>query len=167
MHQGDVRPGRGERLQRRAAFSYLPTECSSRRVARRSPLLTKAVEQSSSVSGASHSTGGFCPRRQPGLQELPRAHRLTHTSGLAPVPAQPIFSYLQPLPAATSACCCHSSMKWTTDLYLKGLGVLELVENAQQVLEDCLHRKRRQQGGLAGKVGADCLAERAVVAAHG
>ena len=58
-------------------------------------------------------------------------------------------------------------MKWTTDLYLKGLGVLELVENAQQVLEDCLHRKRRQQGGLAGKVGADCLAKRAVVAAHG
>ncbi|KAI7845479.1 hypothetical protein COHA_001027 [Chlorella ohadii] len=42
-------------------------------------------------------------------------------------------------------------MKWTTDLYLKGLGVLELVENAQQVVEDWLHRKRGQHGGLAGK----------------
>lgn len=44
-------------------------------------------------------------------------------------------------------------MRWHTDIYLKLLGVGELVENATAVLEDWLGRgKRPAPAGLEGKV---------------
>lgn len=56
----------------------------------------------------------------------------------APSRRQPFL--LPPLPLPPPPHCrqpansTRQQMRWTTDLYLKGLGVLELVENAQQVL---------------------------------
>lgn len=49
-------------------------------------------------------------------------------------------------------------MRWWTNLYLNGLGVLELLENAQTVLEDVLGRRRRPEARLDGKVGCRCWA---------
>lgn len=43
-------------------------------------------------------------------------------------------------------------MLWTTDVFLKLLGVGELLENAQAVVEDWLGRKRPPPAGLRGKV---------------
>lgn len=84
MHQGGCEAVEAAAAGGIVALSYRVQQPAR---ASHSPLLTKAVEQSSSVSGASHSAEASARGASPALQELPTAHRLTHTSGRAPVPS--------------------------------------------------------------------------------
>ncbi len=151
--------GLGSAIRSGAAAVMLP--CSGQSVSfHRLYATIQLIEIARRVSCAANRAGAEFAARGEALARLRAAivERNVQRRHRAALQRQRFYNFLPPPPAhrCRQVAPAPQAMKWTTDLYLKGLGVLELVENAQQVLEDWLHRKRRRHGGLAGKVGAAC-----------